>query len=366
MRKPQRMIYLVLLIQICVFHAAAAQNVIYFTDETKVLGKITDILPNKIKFTDDETDKSETRQNEKLCFAFNSTGNYLTFSKNALPTSKEKEDFIKQVGNLGDFDIVCDISGNVVFTKITKETENQLSYINDKTIYTTVLTSMMSFLIRKDGTHKIFISNQQAAPMLKLNQQMINNFIQKGKTISTSGNSLESNIVTLSREQKILFGKMATDKVGEFTTYIKQISSVTIPSNEKNKDINLACDLFKLNAQIQVSNINVDTKQTYQLRNYLNRVLLNASRYQKIDIESAEINYVTQFRKDEDGNFYGVVTYKQKFIGYVDNIPAYQDFTTRKVQVIIKVYHKSVNGQDMRAFDVVLGDVSVMETRKKM
>ena len=358
--------YLILIIQICVVHGVAAQNVIYFTDETKMVGKITEILPNKIKFIDDETDKSEVRQNEKVCFAFNSKGSYLTFSRDMPPTLKEKEDFIKQVGDPSDFDIIAYTSGVVIFTHITKETEDQLSYINDKIVKETVPTSTVSFLIRRDGTHKVFISNQQATSILKLNQQRVNNFIQNVKTVTPSGNPSVEKVTTLSREQKSLFSTMAYNKVQDFTTYIKQVSSTTIPSNEKDKDINLASDLFKQGAKIQVTNVNVDTKQIFALRDYLYRVKFNAGRYQKIEIESADVSYVTSFRADGEGNIYGSVTYTQKFIGYVDNKPAYQDVTTKKVEIIIKTYNKSVNGQDIRAYDVFLGDVSVMQTRKKV
>lgn len=363
----QKMKYFILLIQICVIHGVTAQNVIYFADETKVLGKVTDILPNKIKFTDEETDKSESRQNEKLCFAFNSKGSYLTFSKDVPLTPKEKEDFIKQVGDPNDFDVVGYVSGEVIFTKITKETENQLSYINDKTVTTTVPTSIVTFLIRKDGTHKIYTSNKQAAPVLKLNQQKVNDFIQKSNVIKPSGEPAENNVVTISYEQKKRFGKIATDKVAEFTTYVKEIYSTDIASAEKNKDVNLACDLFKQDAQIEISNVNIpDKKNKYPIRNYLNLLLYNAARYQKIVIESADINYVTQFKQATDGSYYGTVSYVQKFIGYIDGVPAYQDITTRGVEIIIKTYYKLINGQEIRAYDVVLGDVSVKETRRKM
>lgn len=362
--------YLLALLLSLIGSRVTAQNIIYLADETKIFGKVTDMQSNKIKFkkTDDLTEKIETRLNEKLCFAFNSAGSYTVFQKDYLSSNKEKEDFIKQVGDLSGLDIICDIDGNVIITKVTKETESQISYINDKTVLTTLPISNLCFLIRNDGTHKIFVGNQQAMPVLKANQKKINAFIQHDSD-QNARSGLNAVFKTLTYEEKKHFGIIAKNKVEEFANYLETLTSDNISETSASATINFACNLFEDKAQIEVSSLSSDNrvnKIKYPIRDYLNRFRIRVTKYQKVKLESADIGYVTSFRIGTDGNYHGNVIYVQKYIGFIDNAPAYQDVTARRVDVIIKKYEKSVNGENIEAYEVVLGDVSVSETKRKM
>ncbi|MBL0341163.1 MAG: hypothetical protein IPP71_09670 [Bacteroidetes bacterium] len=102
-----------------------------------------------------------------------------------------------------------------------------------------------------------------------------------------------------------------------------------------------AIKLFdKEDRTVQVSSVNVAAKPKFKIRQYLQRVRnLN---YDDITIEWADLQYASDFTKGPDGNYYAYVVFSQRFTGSKDNQIVYQDVTTKRTQIILKIYEKAV------------------------
>ena len=106
--------------------------------------------------------------------------------------------------------------------------------------------------------------------------------------------------------------------------------------------------------------VNVAGKPKFKIRQYLQRVRnLN---YDDITIEWADLQYASDFTKGPDGNYYAYVVFSQRFTGSKDNQIVYQDVTTKRTQIILKIYEKAVQGEITENWDVFLGDISVVQT----
>ena len=162
-----------------------------------------------------------------------------------------------------------------------------------------------------------------------------------------------------------LFSKKALQKTEEFSTYLQTISGVNTSRERAVKSINMACALF-LNeeSRVEVSSTNSAVKNKYKIRDYLNRLLFRSGQYDKIIIEYADINYASEFKKGTDGNYYGVVTFVQKFRGFIDGNVVYGDITKRNLTIVLRQYDKAVEGGSEAGWDVYLADMGVVETKK--
>lgn len=162
-----------------------------------------------------------------------------------------------------------------------------------------------------------------------------------------------------------LFSKKALQKTEEFSTYLQTISGVNTTRERAVKSINMACALF-LNeeSRVEVSSTNSAVKNKYKIRDYLNRLLFRSGQYDKIIIEYADINYASEFKKGTDGNYYGVVTFVQKFRGFIDGNVVYGDITKRNLTIVLRQYDKAVEGSSETGWDVYLADMGVVETKK--
>lgn len=161
------------------------------------------------------------------------------------------------------------------------------------------------------------------------------------------------------------FGTKALEKTQEFTRYIQAITSVNTNKEAANKSVDMACSLFiDENARVEVSNAVKGTKNKYKIRDYLNRLLIKSGQYDKVQVEYANISYASKFKKGADGNYYGSVTFVQKFQGFIDGNLVYGDQTKRSVTVVLKHYEKAVEGENVSGWDVFLDDVGVVETKK--
>ncbi|MEL6256524.1 MAG: hypothetical protein AAFR87_31265, partial [Bacteroidota bacterium] len=66
-------------------------------------------------------------------------------------------------------------------------------------------------------------------------------------------------------------------------------------------------------------------------------------------------------RKYKD-NWYGTVTYGQRFSGYKDGLLVYTDYTQKNINIVLKVYEPEIEGESQAIWDVLLSNISVTET----
>ncbi len=188
--------------------------------------------------------------------------------------------------------------------------------------------------------------------------------VTESSTPQAATNVKEAPILT---PDMAVFGKKAFLKTHEFTNYLQIITSANTDRDAAFKSINQACDLFLnqgADVRVEVSNINTDTKVKHKVRDYLSRLMLKSGQFDKVNVEYADINYASEFKKGLDGNYYATVTFVQKFQGFTDGNLIYGDITKRSMTIVIKHYEKQVNGETVSGWDLYLGDIGVVETKK--
>ncbi len=159
------------------------------------------------------------------------------------------------------------------------------------------------------------------------------------------------------------FKRKAVAKVSRLTQYISLISDKETPINNADRAINEALILFVSDTCIvQVSSIK--KPQSKPREEYIRRYLQNLKSllYDKVEIEWADINYVSDLKKDPGGNYWGMVSFLQRFKGFRDGKVAYSDRVTKNVKVWFKSYEKFNAGVAESLWDVMLSDIMVEQT----
>ena len=353
--------------------SAFAQDMIYLTDGTKIPGKIVEIDANKVKFKNLANPNSQpfVRNLNYVRVAFNAVGNYIVFDPANPLKDADKKEFILNSIYQRPFDILVDNKGTVIPVSIIEDNDNEVAAVyKGKELHYKKADFLL--VIRKNGSHEFYSSVDKAIPFLGPGKQVIRDILSQpmGKD-EASVTAAKIQIAKKDDGEFIapdlaLFGTKSLQKTEEFTNYLQAISSVSTDRAAAVKSIDQACGLF-LNeqARVEVSSTAANAiPKKYFIRDYLTRLMIKSGQYDKVNIEYADINYASKFRKGPDGNYYGTVTFVQKFQGFVDGNLVYGDQTTRNLTIVIKHYEKAINGQIVAGWDVFLDDMGITETKK--
>ena len=157
------------------------------------------------------------------------------------------------------------------------------------------------------------------------------------------------------------YSAQALQKTTYLSNYIQIICDNKSSLLKSSGAVDLACKLFlDENRVVQVSSTTRSNIREYRVRDYFKHLQLLG--YTRVEIKWVEIGYVSQLRRGVDGNFYGVITIKQKFTGYKNDLPAYEDITEKHIEVVLKQVSVAQAGNSMKCWDVLLGDINVEET----
>ena len=152
-------------------------------------------------------------------------------------------------------------------------------------------------------------------------------------------------------------------KVRDLEGFIISIANKSTSSSVAMQAIENAIILFDSEERtVQVSSINKTVKPKYKIRTYFQR--LRNLNYDNVSIEWAEFQYASDFKKARDGTWRGSITFTQRFTSTRDNQISYTDETTKKIEVVLKYYGKEYQGETIDNWDVLLGDISVVQTDK--
>ena len=161
---------------------------------------------------------------------------------------------------------------------------------------------------------------------------------------------------------KAEFEKKALQKTNQLNIYLKVICDRSADYEEINKAIDQSMGLFvDENAMIETSSVNRNDVKRYKVRNYLSHIKL--IKYDKIEIEWTNVQYVSDLKQGPDGNYYGVVSFEQVFRGYRDGKLIYEDVTRKNTNVVLKTYEKNIDGNTKSLWDVLLSDIGVISTK---
>lgn len=166
----------------------------------------------------------------------------------------------------------------------------------------------------------------------------------------------------LTPEQLEAFKKEASKKINALSNYISIISDKSIDQAIRQKSIELAVKLFlDKNQLVQVSSKNRDAIRSFKIGEYLNRVRVLP--YSRVEIEWYDITYVSDFRYGSDGKYYAVATVFQKFRGYSsEGQLIYEDITQKDIEITVGKHVKKIGDQEYKEWDVLLRQISVLET----
>ena len=67
-------------------------------------------------------------------------------------------------------------------------------------------------------------------------------------------------------------------------------------------------------------------------------------------------------RRGKDGLWYGTITFQQRFRGMVEGEVRYEDITTKKMTIVLKLLEETINGQSISQWEVFLSDILVEST----
>ena len=83
--------------------------------------------------------------------------------------------------------------------------------------------------------------------------------------------------------------------------------------------------------------------------------------YSKVTIEDAELTFVGNFVKNEDGSYHGIVVVQQTFTGYLEGKPVYTDRTKKDFEIDVRFTEQIKDGEVKELIDVFLGNISVSQ-----
>jgi hypothetical protein len=382
-----------------------AQDLIYVQSRLKQEGKVTQISSDKVIFTSSgKHEKTYFLPRSKVLFCFNSKGHFLVISKLPQDTSLAQlliNNFLTNT-SYPNSDKLVTLQKDVIDCTIEKEDKKNVSY---KTAAgkNQVKKSELAIIIYSTGSHKMIESemkvveplaaaqsanltalltgsnqakamadslsnaaaaataSQQAAAAQKLKADSAAVKVTPPPAIDTSTMTTQ-HIQELGDVSFAEYEKKALDKTQDLKKYLALLCDRSIDWVEANKAIDLAVDLFvNEDAIVETSSVNNQSITRFKVRDYLKRIKL--IQYDRVQIEWANVHYVSKLRKGVDGNYYGTITFEQTFRGYVENKLVYGDVTRKNVEIILKTYNRNVEGKSVPTWDVFLSQIKVVTTK---
>lgn len=166
----------------------------------------------------------------------------------------------------------------------------------------------------------------------------------------------------ISPERKRAIDSLAMEKIRDLGKYISIIGNKQTPFSEAKRVIDRTLELFVEDAQMGVSSLAREEVTYFGIREYLERLML--LNYDKVKIEWFNIQYISDLELQPDGRYVGVITIFQRFEGSSDDGLIYKDVTKKDITVYVERKQTQIGGKLIGFWDVLLGDIRVVETTK--
>ncbi|GAB4027363.1 hypothetical protein [Spirosoma koreense] len=392
------------LFTVCFTLSLSAQDAIYTANGNRLdNAQLIDITEDKVSFTVQRSGQTNTLnfQRQNVLFAFNKMGNFLVIndlSRDLTEARKQLKDYLSgPTRHEGKDIIVKAVPLTVLPAIISYESDDVVNYRNIDGKPASISKSELVLIIYKDGRHKLLREATDVAPLLNDVKKQLET---DGPTIVTPAAStsaapssqpdklspttqptataptkefqqkadesaVSTEVKTVSGRPSLdeadyqLYRKKALQKVDEFVSYLNIITDKKLPTYEKDKAIAQAAKLFMPAATIEVTSANRPGSRRYPIREYLVRLKLLP--YSSAKIEWSEVQYIKEMSQAVDGNYYGVITGQQTFMGYGtnnDNV-VYSDVTQKRVRVKLEPYQILFDGKNITKWNLLLGNIGV-------
>jgi hypothetical protein len=157
------------------------------------------------------------------------------------------------------------------------------------------------------------------------------------------------------------FKKKALAKIKEFQGCLYILCDIQSGYVALDNAVDQATSLFVDGAVIEVSSVHSKEKKHLKVRDFLEK--LRNLPYDHVAITFSHVDYVSNIRKGADGKYYGLVSFEQTFRAYRDGRLVYEDETKKTTEVQLIVYERSLRGNVIQQWDVMLSDVEVLATK---
>lgn len=164
----------------------------------------------------------------------------------------------------------------------------------------------------------------------------------------------------VSPERKLAIDSLALEKVRDLSKYISIVGNKDTPFSEANRVIDRAEELFATGAEIGVSSLSSDDVIYYEVRSYFEHLM--ALNYDEVNIKWYDIQYISDLEQQPDGSYVGVITVYQRFEGRNDDGLEYKDTTKKDITIFVQKKETQIGGRTIDFWDVLLGDIRVVET----
>jgi hypothetical protein len=304
--------------------------------------------------------KSLKRSN--ILFVFKKNGNFLITSElsSDLTTAEQQlQSFISSPPRKDGKDYLIKVLPlTVIPAEIVYESTSVINYRLEDGKSASMPKDELVAILRRNGDHSILRDYAETAPLLAEVQDKLiprkkipepqpekevskildepRNILQPKYTDSVSVSSYTSsaeNKMALSVDELASYSKKAIKQVNQFVKYLNVITDKSQTLAVRNRAIENAIDLFMPGAQMEVTSKNRLGSRRYPIAEYLNRLKLLP--YESTQIEWTNVAYLKELSQAADGNYYGIITGEQRFIGYGSRIQ-YEDVVDKNVRVKLK------------------------------
>ncbi len=395
---------------ICSLLTLSAQDIIYTSNGNRLENaQLTELTEDRVSFTvKQDKVKTYSFQRQNVLIAFSRTGNFLVIedlSSDLAQAKQQLQAYLSAPPRSNDKDyLVKAIPLTVIPALISYESDDVVNYKTIDGKSASIPKSELVAIIYRNGNHKLLREVSEVAPLLKDVAKQINEGIPTANVqpavvsvspepqkISTQQDNSAADLQIKSSPSTIepqktptptpieapaptvvesgkpgldaadyqLYRKKSLQKVDEFVSYLNIITDKKLPTYEKDKAIEQAAGLFMPAATIEVTSKSRPGARRFPIRDYLTRLKLLP--YSSVKIEWSQVQYIKELSQAADGNYYGVITGQQTFMGYGANNDdvIYSDVTQKNVRVKLVPIPGILNNIRTLKWDVLLGSIGV-------
>jgi hypothetical protein len=355
--------------------ALLAQDAIYTANGNRLDGaRLIGISETSASFVVGNSDRADTLVllRENLLIAFNKIGNYLVISEleDDLSLAQFRLDTFLTApprSPASDY-LITAVPLTVVPAIISYESAALVNYRTQSGESASISKEELIGILYRDGRHALLKDPVTVAPLLIDVRAMLapavtppvpyipKPVVPGPDTIATP--SEEKSTSGLDEAEYQSYRNKALQQVSQFVSYLNIITDKRLSTTVKDKAIAQAVKLFMPAATIEVTSGKPGSRR-YPIQDYLTR--LKFLPYTSTRITWSQVQYVRELTKALDGNYYGLITGEQTFIGYgTSRKPMYSDVVRKNVRVKMRPIDIVNNGKRDQQWEVLLGSIGVV------